>query len=746
MTVPNETGRSGPYPGNGVTTVFPYDFRILDEKHITVIRLEANGAESTLVLNTDYIVSGVGDPGGGNIATVTPPAADQSVTFLRNVPFLQNMDLENQGAYLAENVEAAFDLATMRDQQLSERLDRAVTIPASSDPSSLTELVEDILRLADSAAAIDTVAGISGHVSTVAGIAPHVTTVAGVSTAVSTVAGIAGDVSVVSANEEAVQTAADNIAAIIAAPGHAQAAIDAETGAVAAQQAAEAAAAGVNLPPVVSGDEYKSLLVNAGASGYQLAAVPLLALNRAAIKALPANVLTLGVVHLGEAGREGNFKLKVGAPPVSDTQEGIYIVSNTAGYYWERVYSGYANVRWFGAKLDGATNDSAAIQGALDVAGNAFVPYTLSGFVADNIVLGTAKTIIGERKVRWKTTAAASYAVRVTAFMADAGTVLNMYSYIENFVFDLAASPVTTTAIRMGTADRVVHGLRVKNVDGKSCGEFYGEEAHATNYVVEVQFNDCAVTETRGRQVYSRRSRGFFVWRDFHIHHSGLTQVTWEGARFEDMIGLELEQFDVGGPNDALVPDIIYQPTATGLVISGAGAGTATVWLTRILIDTTRGPGILINNVRNVKGLFVESYFAMGNGIELRNVVKSTFTNSNCFGTVGRTGAPPGAAGVYMTGCQDVTFDGLSVEGFTGSGVVMHNCTDCRVVGGYSRANSAYGYFEDGAATRNLRQGVSSIGNGLGSLFQIGAQSATVGWYPNSGVFTASTVGATTIT
>lgn len=198
MTVPSSANRSGPYNGNGVTTVFNYGFRILDENHLTVIKT-VGGVETVLVIDADYIVSDVGADAGGQIAVTPAPASGSTITILRNVPFTQETDLENQGAYFAETIEGALDRGVMRDQQLSERLDRAITIPASADGSALDELVEDVLRLADSADAIDTVAS----------------------------------------NIGAVNTAATNIAAIIDAPNQASAAA---ASAVAADASADAAA------------------------------------------------------------------------------------------------------------------------------------------------------------------------------------------------------------------------------------------------------------------------------------------------------------------------------------------------------------------------------------------------------------------------------------------------------------------------------------------------------------------------
>ncbi|TIR44418.1 MAG: hypothetical protein E5X28_16605, partial [Mesorhizobium sp.] len=125
------------------------------------------------------------------MALTVPLPTGQTLTMIPNVPFTQEIDLENQGAYYAETVEAGLDLATMRDQQLQEQISRAVTIPASEDPAQLDGLIGDILRLADSADNLDIVAN----------------------------------------NIADVNEAADNMAAIIAAPAQAAAAAASATAA-----------------------------------------------------------------------------------------------------------------------------------------------------------------------------------------------------------------------------------------------------------------------------------------------------------------------------------------------------------------------------------------------------------------------------------------------------------------------------------------------------------------------------------
>jgi hypothetical protein len=164
MTVPSAINKSGPYTGNGVTTSFAYGFRILDASHIRVVRTE--GGVDT-VLTNGFTVTGVGAAGGSVVFSVAPTAA-QTITLIRNAPFTQQTDLENQGAYYAQTIEDALDLGVMRDQQLQEQVDRSVKIPVGAATFDLDALVADIVRVADSVVAVDTVAANIADVDTVA--------------------------------------------------------------------------------------------------------------------------------------------------------------------------------------------------------------------------------------------------------------------------------------------------------------------------------------------------------------------------------------------------------------------------------------------------------------------------------------------------------------------------------------------------------------------------------------------------
>ncbi len=150
MTISLERNRSGPYAGTGINTTFPYRFRIDDKSHLRVVKVQADGAERALALGSEYGVTGVGNRAGGNVVLVQPLALGTSLLIVRDQPFTQGLDLVNQGPFFAEDVERGFDHSVMRDQELAERLSRAVTVPLgeNSDPKDYLAQIKALLAQA----------------------------------------------------------------------------------------------------------------------------------------------------------------------------------------------------------------------------------------------------------------------------------------------------------------------------------------------------------------------------------------------------------------------------------------------------------------------------------------------------------------------------------------------------------------------------------------------------------------------
>lgn len=144
MTVLSET-KKNQYNCNGAQVVFPYTFLIFDAAHLLVVHRDAAGAETVLTLTTDYTVSGVGEPSGGDVTTVATYASGETLTIVRDVPETQTADYIENDIFPAEVHEQALDKVTMMVQQLSEQVERALRVSVV-DVSPDIEIPNAILR------------------------------------------------------------------------------------------------------------------------------------------------------------------------------------------------------------------------------------------------------------------------------------------------------------------------------------------------------------------------------------------------------------------------------------------------------------------------------------------------------------------------------------------------------------------------------------------------------------------------
>lgn len=118
MTVSTEIS-SNEYTGNGVTTDFDYKFRIFKANQLSVIASDADGDNVvTLRLGTDYTVTGANKSTGGKVILTKPLADKHQISISRVIPIVQETSFRNQGKFLAETHEDAFDYLTMLIQRI----------------------------------------------------------------------------------------------------------------------------------------------------------------------------------------------------------------------------------------------------------------------------------------------------------------------------------------------------------------------------------------------------------------------------------------------------------------------------------------------------------------------------------------------------------------------------------------------------------------------------------------------------
>lgn len=160
MTVQNMTVKNV-YEGNGSATVFPYTFVLSPEdgEHVGVYVTDENNISRRVTnFTVDTAAKTVKYPIGGS-----PLPAGKRLTLRREIPAQQELNLENQGAFFAEDVETQFDRLVLMIQQLAETLQRAIVVDVASDKKPEDLLLEIMNNLRDAVAAMNRAVEAANH-------------------------------------------------------------------------------------------------------------------------------------------------------------------------------------------------------------------------------------------------------------------------------------------------------------------------------------------------------------------------------------------------------------------------------------------------------------------------------------------------------------------------------------------------------------------------------------------------------
>jgi len=132
MTVETTTIVSGPYTGDNTADEYSYLFRVETKNQLTVFETDADGAITTLTVDTDYTVGSVGNDSGGLITRVAGNLPTGYTWYIRaNYLETQDVDLASQGAFYPSVHEAAFDKLTFLSQQQGKSISQSARLPDS---------------------------------------------------------------------------------------------------------------------------------------------------------------------------------------------------------------------------------------------------------------------------------------------------------------------------------------------------------------------------------------------------------------------------------------------------------------------------------------------------------------------------------------------------------------------------------------------------------------------------------------
>lgn len=136
MTV-TTTDRIAIYRGNGIATVFPFDFIIPESENLSVSLYDfATGELIEVIAPGAYSVVGLGEETGGTVTyplTGAPVPNTQNVVILRTMPFTQETNIRNQGGFFPEIIETQLDAIVMQIQQLAEVQSRSMVVNPGQD-------------------------------------------------------------------------------------------------------------------------------------------------------------------------------------------------------------------------------------------------------------------------------------------------------------------------------------------------------------------------------------------------------------------------------------------------------------------------------------------------------------------------------------------------------------------------------------------------------------------------------------
>ena len=155
MAISTEVRRAGPYHGNGQQTEFPFNFKVFDSSQVRPVLSVDGGKTETVLPSADFVVTLSVDQDvnpGGAVVLVSPLPIGSILTIISAVPYLQPVVLTNRGGFYPDILNQALDRATAQIQQLAEKQERALTVPATTEKTS-EQLIQELWQVKDSAAA-----------------------------------------------------------------------------------------------------------------------------------------------------------------------------------------------------------------------------------------------------------------------------------------------------------------------------------------------------------------------------------------------------------------------------------------------------------------------------------------------------------------------------------------------------------------------------------------------------------------
>lgn len=117
------------YAGDNVSVLFTVPFYFQNNTDLVLTKRSAAGIDATLVIGTDYSVTGAGNTNGGSITLIVAAKVGETLTIVSDPIIQQQTHYLLNGLFPSSDTENALDLLTRIAQVIRRREDRSIRAP-----------------------------------------------------------------------------------------------------------------------------------------------------------------------------------------------------------------------------------------------------------------------------------------------------------------------------------------------------------------------------------------------------------------------------------------------------------------------------------------------------------------------------------------------------------------------------------------------------------------------------------------
>jgi len=365
------------------------------------------------------------------------------------------------------------------------------------------------------------------------------------------------------------------------------------------------------------------------------------------------------------------------------------------------VGSGQYNVRDYGAVGNGVTDDTVAVQKAVNAAaaaggGEVLFPYSANGYLMGDIVLTKPVRITGVGR---------EVIIKAKASTSRLFTIRSSQVEIRGFFIEMAAAGSSAVAFYLDTAATGLEHIYFRDLKVHNAYAVL-RDADSTNIIVMLHLDNVVCRINRGVAIHLKDAFAYTFFNHVHVDNVPSMQlginVNFSGIIVENAQGVQFAGCDVTGGNGLA--------GAHGFVIKN----TEAVFFDKCMADTLGGTGFVFETVWYIYLVTAISSLCYRGGFSFTNC---QFVNATNVVALGRNGLPDHVAdmpGVIARNSAHIVFSTLSCRFNTGNGLTVDSCTFTNWNNNHLFANTGWGIVESNSVTGGMAMANIFTGCNLG--------------------------------